>query len=85
MRAGNVPGTSLSGLCRDRGLTDPAPNPPPLQTLVVDDYIPVVASVAASSEGQALNVNADTAAGEVSRLGVPDRAALQHGMLGRRT
>lgn len=36
-----------------------------LDTLVGDGYIPVVASVAADSNGQALNVNADTAAGEV--------------------
>lgn len=39
------------------------------QTLVADDYIPVVASVASNGAGQALNVNADTAAGEV---GQPD-------------
>ena len=37
-----------------------------LQTLVEDNYIPVVASVASDGNGQALNVNADTAAGEVS-------------------
>ncbi len=36
-----------------------------LDTLVADGYIPVVASVAADANGQALNVNADTAAGEV--------------------
>lgn len=36
-----------------------------LETLVADGYIPVVASVAADASGQALNVNADTAAGEV--------------------
>ncbi len=42
---------------------------PPLgsQTLVSDGYIPVVASVASNGKGQGLNVNADTAAGEVSR------------------
>ena len=43
--------------------------PPPLpwlQTLVSDGYIPVVASVASNGKGQGLNVNADTAAGEVS-------------------
>lgn len=37
-----------------------------IQDLVRDEYIPVVASVAADSNGQALNVNADIAAGEVS-------------------
>jgi len=37
-----------------------------IRTLVEDGYIPVVASVAADSNGQALNVNADIAAGEVT-------------------
>ena len=37
-----------------------------IRTLVEGDYIPVVASVAADFDGQALNVNADIAAGEVS-------------------
>lgn len=37
-----------------------------LQTLVASGYIPVVASVAADGSGQALNVNADTAAGEIA-------------------
>ena len=37
-----------------------------LSTLVADGYIPVVASVASNGAGQALNVNADTAAGEVA-------------------
>jgi acetylglutamate kinase len=36
-----------------------------IRTLVEDGYIPVVASVAADKNGQALNVNADIAAGEV--------------------
>lgn len=36
-----------------------------LITLVENGYLPVVASVAADSTGQALNVNADIAAGEV--------------------
>ena len=36
-----------------------------IRTLVESDYIPVVASVAADFNGQALNVNADIAAGEV--------------------
>ena len=40
-------------------------NPQLLNTLVADGYLPVVASVAADSTGQALNVNADIAAGEV--------------------
>lgn len=38
------------------------------QTLASDGYIPVVASVASDGKGQGLNVNADTAAGEVRRL-----------------
>ena len=37
-----------------------------LSTLVAAGYIPVVASVAADEGGQALNVNADTAAGEIA-------------------
>lgn len=37
-----------------------------LSTLVASGYIPVVASVAADERGQALNVNADTAAGEIA-------------------
>ena len=49
------------------------PSPPSLlpcpQTLVSDGYIPVVASVASDGRGQGLNVNADTAAGEVRRRG----------------
>lgn len=40
-------------------------DPSLLSTLVDAGYLPVVASVAADSHGQALNVNADTAAGEV--------------------
>lgn len=36
------------------------------QTLVRDGLIPVVASVASDGHGQALNVNADTAAGEIA-------------------
>lgn len=36
-----------------------------IRTLVEGGYIPVVASVAADFDGQALNVNADIAAGEV--------------------
>ncbi|KAL4423970.1 hypothetical protein ABPG75_001271 [Micractinium tetrahymenae] len=37
-----------------------------LKTLVSDGYIPVVASVASDGKGQGLNVNADTAAGEIA-------------------
>ena len=40
-------------------------NPRLLNTLVEGGYLPVVASVAADPKGQALNVNADIAAGEV--------------------
>lgn len=36
-----------------------------IDDLVRDEYIPVIASVAADPTGQALNVNADIAAGEV--------------------
>ncbi len=39
-----------------------------LRTLVADGYIPVLATVAADTAGQALNVNADIAAGEVRSL-----------------
>ena len=41
-------------------------DPSLLSTLVEAGYIPVLASVAADPTGQALNVNADTAAGEVA-------------------
>lgn len=41
-------------------------DPALLATLVGAGYIPVLASVAADPTGQALNVNADTAAGEVA-------------------
>jgi acetylglutamate kinase len=51
----------------------PPPVPSPIQkkkkkkqTLVADGYIPVIASVATDGHGQALNVNADTAAGEIA-------------------
>lgn len=37
-----------------------------IEDLARDGYIPVVASVASDGEGQALNVNADTAAGEIA-------------------
>jgi acetylglutamate kinase len=39
-----------------------------LITLVEGGYLPVVASVAADATGQALNVNADIAAGEVRQI-----------------
>lgn len=37
-----------------------------IEELVKSSYIPVVASVASDGKGQALNVNADTAAGEIA-------------------
>lgn len=40
-------------------------DPTLLNSLVNSGYIPVVATVATDETGQALNVNADTAAGEV--------------------
>jgi acetylglutamate kinase len=40
-------------------------DPTLLRSLVNSGYIPVVATVATDESGQALNVNADTAAGEV--------------------
>ena len=43
-------------------------HPDLLRTLVADGYIPVLATVAADSDGQALNVNADIAAGEVHNV-----------------
>jgi hypothetical protein len=42
-------------------------NPTLLRSLVDSGYIPVVATVATDGKGQALNINADTAAGEVRR------------------
>jgi len=47
-------------------------HPDLLRTLVADGYIPVLATVAADSDGQALNVNADIAAGEVHDALCPD-------------
>lgn len=44
-------------------------DPTLLNSLVNSGYIPVVATVATDETGQALNVNADTAAGEVSTAG----------------
>ena len=41
-------------------------NPKLIGTIVETGHIPVVVSVAADSNGQSLNVNADIAAGEVS-------------------
>jgi len=40
-------------------------DPTLLKSLVNSGYIPVVATVATDEKGQGLNVNADTAAGEV--------------------
>ena len=51
-------------------------NPQLLNTLVEGGYLPVVASVAADPSGQALNVNADIAAGEVTQS--------QHNMIGQK-
>lgn len=52
-------------------------NPTILNTLVKENYIPVVATIATDSEsGQALNINADTAAGEVSQSHIPTCNAL---------
>ena len=42
-------------------------NPTLIRSLVDSGYIPVVATVATDGKGQALNVNADTAAGEVRK------------------
>ena len=47
-----------------------------IKTLVESGYIPVVASVAADADGQALNVNADIAAGEVSPPCLHSKAVL---------
>ena len=52
-------------------------HPDLLRTLVADGYIPVLATVAADSDGQALNVNADIAAGEVHN-GVITRILVQN-------
>lgn len=37
-----------------------------LMSLVKESYIPVVATIATDEKGQALNINADTAAGEIA-------------------
>jgi acetylglutamate kinase len=41
-------------------------NPELVRALQVQDFIPVIAPVAASTEGESLNVNADIAAGEIA-------------------
>ncbi|MDC0834278.1 Acetylglutamate kinase [Geitlerinema sp. FC II] len=41
-------------------------NPALIESLVSDGYVPVVSSVAADETGQAYNINADTAAGEIA-------------------
>ncbi|KAG0457308.1 hypothetical protein HPP92_022075 [Vanilla planifolia] len=41
-------------------------NPAILRPIIADGHIPVIASVAADKKGQAYNVNADTAAGEIA-------------------
>lgn len=48
-----------------------------ISTLVESDTIPVIATVAAGEGGQALNINADTAAGEVLAI-LPDAYANVH-------
>ena len=46
-----------------------------LDSLVKEGYIPVVSTIATDETGQALNINADTAAGEVDglRVGIAER------------
>ena len=41
-------------------------NPEVLETLLENNYIPVIAPIAIDSRGHSLNVNADTAAGEIA-------------------
>ena len=41
-------------------------NPAVLQRLLDDEFIPVVATVGADTQGQAFNINADTVAGEIA-------------------
>lgn len=41
-------------------------NPAVLQRLLNDEFIPVVATVGADTQGQAFNINADTVAGEIA-------------------
>lgn len=49
-----------------------------LNTLVESGYLPVVASVAADTTGQALNVNADIAAGEVNLIACHPKTICWH-------
>ena len=56
-----------------------------ITTLVEGGYIPVVASVAADYDGQALNVNADIAAGEVRSPYASGRVAMPEQHLARLT
>lgn len=43
-------------------------DPSVLQIMSQSGFIPVVATIAIDDKGQALNINADTAAGEVSNV-----------------
>ena len=43
-----------------------AVNPSILERLLVEDLIPVIATIGSSTEGQAYNINADTAAGAIA-------------------
>ncbi|MEO0804174.1 MAG: acetylglutamate kinase [Cyanobacteria bacterium J06642_2] len=78
----NLAGGSAVGLCgrdgntvvaRSQGREDigfvgevSSVNPALIQTLIQDGHIPVISSVAADESGQAFNINADTAAGELA-------------------
>ncbi|WP_017660336.1 acetylglutamate kinase [Baaleninema simplex] len=78
----NQAGGSAVGLCgKDGNLIQARPqgkegigfvgevasvNPALIESLVSDGYVPVVSSVAADETGQAYNINADTAAGEIA-------------------
>lgn len=48
-------------------------DPTVLETMSRNGFIPVVATIATDDKGQALNINADTAAGEVNLFKIPDR------------
>ena len=50
-------------------------NPAVLNTLLENRYIPVIAPLAIDRNGQSLNINADTAAGEIAVASVPTNSS----------
>lgn len=62
LTASPSPNSAQLGFVGDIATVDPTV----LRPLILDNHIPVIASVAADLTGQAYNINADTAAGELA-------------------